>query len=186
MRPSMDRVALTRYALAALGGARLDRLTRQQLELALAKTFPDVPAWRSQSVRLMLEWLEQDGYLQPVTQASGRRFVPPTWTVTAQGRDAIAAELTRLRKLREHAQRLAARRAHGSPHMRLWRLLRARGHLTAKEAAETLVDAGDDAAVERATRQAHQLLMRWQKLAPDAIQVGARRVDGHVRYVLAR
>lgn len=110
-----------------------------------------------------------------------------TYTVTAAGAEAIqAAKAGKPHKSgpkQPHGNRPQSVNAFST---QLWRLVRARRLLDAKEAAETLVDAGDD--VKKAEQHASKLLRRWEltgHLAASTQRV--HRVgnsNGHKRYVL--
>ncbi|KTT21885.1 hypothetical protein NS331_11010 [Pseudacidovorax intermedius] len=65
---------------------------------------------------------------------------------------------------------------------RLWKLLCIRKVLTAEEAANLLVDAGQD--VGRARTRASELLLAWSRQCPLAIQPSDRRIKGAKRYGL--
>lgn len=65
---------------------------------------------------------------------------------------------------------------------RLWKLLCIRKVLTAEEAANLLLDAGQD--VSRARTRASELLLAWSRQCPLAIQVSDKRVKGAKRYGL--
>lgn len=88
-----------------------------------------------------------------------------------------------------HAAQAALRSLPGTPgpdvselSTRLWNLLRIRRHLTAEEAAETLVDADSNFAAQK--KRIGALLAAWARLAPKAVAVAVKREAGHIRYVL--
>ena len=61
-------------------------------------------------------------------------------------------------------------------------MLRLRQQLTPAEAAETLVDAGDD--VARAMHTAGIYLGQWARLCPQQIQVSQQRMQRFNRYIV--
>lgn len=110
-----------------------------------------------------------------------------TYMITAAGAEAIrgvqGGKAHKSGPKRPHGNRPQSANAFST---QLWRLVRARRLLDAKEAAETLVDAGDD--VKKAEQHASKLFRRWEltgHLAASAQRV--HRVgtsNGHKRYVL--
>lgn len=69
---------------------------------------------------------------------------------------------------------------------RLWNLLRMRRKLTSDEAASLLVDAGSDEVMESTRHTLAGYLKTWAQVAPDVVQVSARRVGGFKAYVLLK
>lgn len=67
--------------------------------------------------------------------------------------------------------------------VRLWNLLRIRRRLTADEAAETLVDAGDGS-YPAAKKRIGALLAAWVKHSPKVVATAQKRESGRIRYVL--
>lgn len=65
---------------------------------------------------------------------------------------------------------------------RVWNLLRIRKHLTAFDAAQTLVDAGDD--FDAQVRRIGALLLAWSRHAPATVSVAKKREAGRLRYVM--
>ena len=71
----------------------------------------------------------------------------------------------------------------GALSTRLWNLLRIRRHLTATEAAETLVDTGDNFNAQ--TKRIGALLAAWAKYAPKVVSAAKKReAGGRIRYIL--
>lgn len=99
----------------------------------------------------------------------------PAYVVTDEGRAAARA-----------AAEAAAEntRAQADPFARrVWALLRARGQLTAPQAAELLANA-EDGDADRVRDRVARLLRAWCCVHPHAIQTSAKRVAGAKRYVL--
>lgn len=69
---------------------------------------------------------------------------------------------------------------------RLWNLLRMRRKLTSDDAASTLVDAGSDEVMASTRSTIAGYLNTWAKVAPDVVQLSARRVRGFKAYVLVK
>lgn len=69
---------------------------------------------------------------------------------------------------------------------RLWNLLRMRRKLTSDEAASLLVDAGSDEVMESTRHTLAGYLKTWAQVAPEVVQVSARRVGGFKAYVLLK
>lgn len=65
---------------------------------------------------------------------------------------------------------------------RLWNLLRIRTVLTSVDAVSVLANAGDNTIYLQAV--IGRLLRGWSQARPDAIEVGKKRVNGSLRYVL--
>ncbi|WP_293222263.1 hypothetical protein [Ottowia sp.] len=122
-----------------------------------------------------LQTLWRHGFVAP---ASKPHVVPRStryWVVTFEGVHAAQAAL------------LALPDAPGpdvqSLSVRLWNLLRIRRRLTAMEAAQTLIDAGDDFAMQ--TRRIAAQLAAWARHSPTIVVVAGKRESGrHLRYVL--
>lgn len=170
-------------ALAALGSK--GRATSGMLPW----TPPELQQWaampKAMTARLAACWLVEAGMAVHLpSSAPKREHGHAKFRLTMKGVDAAHTELAR-----RAAQRKAQRRREkaldpdGLP-MKLWRLLRIRTVLTAADAAQCLVDAGDD--VASTERAASQYLRRWHQLAPQAVALSAHRVGGQRRYVLQR
>ncbi|MFT4243537.1 MAG: hypothetical protein QM569_14790 [Acidovorax sp.] len=149
-------------------------------------TAQEVSAWATDAqldfpqgiAELALNDLQQRGFVRSKTYLrSTWKADTNRWHVTPQGM---------------HAAKAALRAMPGGPTpdmqslpVRLWNLLRIRRRLTAAEAAETLIDAGDaggDFAAQ--TKRIGALLAAWAKHAPKAVAVAHKREAGRVRYVL--
>lgn len=135
---------------------------------------------RPRAAQIALDHLEACGLVRR-GKPEGESTKQGAWTymLTPEGRAAaIAAE-----EARDLEERLiSALRDTGSLDARVFALLRARRALTGPEAAETLVDAGDD--VKAAGKRAAACLRAWSQLFPNAIQPSAQRVAGAIRYVM--
>ena len=109
---------------------------------------------------------------------------PARWQLTDAG---IEAARTAQAAAASEARSKSMRQVNTTPRTntlagKLWTLLRVRRAITSQEAAATLCDAGADATAMR--KQINHYLAAWAFLAPDTVQVGERRVNGHLRYVL--
>ncbi len=119
------------------------------------------------------EVLQRQGLLRPALR-TGQPHAPQAWTPTSEGREALRAAA--------HACSDGTPQASDALALRLWRLLRMRTSLTAAQAVSVLADAGGSTRGLQARISGH--LRQWSRLRPDAVQTGARRVNGCVRYVL--
>ena len=157
-------------------------------------TSADLRAWaptftgRPRAAQVALDHLQAAGLVRRVTtEALGepaRRQGEHRYMVTPEGVIAArAAEAARLHAIRSEACTRGNRsRPRGAFTMKLWALLRLRQQLTPAEAAETLVDAGED--VTRATHTAGIYLGQWAKLCPQQIQVSKQRAQRFNRYIV--
>jgi hypothetical protein len=110
---------------------------------------------------------------------------PAFWQLTAVGLEAATtatAEATNLARAAQMTARNKARKHPNSLGQRLWAVLRTRRTLTSIEAVELLADAGDD--TESLRGQIARYLKLWSQLAPEMVQVSARRVGRCQRFVL--
>lgn len=159
-------------ALAALG---------QQMERGpLPFTPADLLGWAPglggiEAASQACEALHRQGLLQPALRTR-QALAPQAWTPTTEGREACRAAA--------QARCDTAPPAGDALALRLWRLLRMRTSLTADQAVSVLADAGGSTRGLQARISGH--LRQWARLRPDAVQTGARRVNGCVRYVLVQ
>jgi hypothetical protein len=159
-------------------------------------TRADLLAWsenfaaRPKAAQVALDHLQRIGMVRTVTAATEataakkpglHRFI-----VTREGLVAAkAADDARLSAIRAASCTKGNKaRPRGEFITRLWALFRMRKSLTGTEAAETLVDAGDD--VKRAARTAAMYLRCWVAMHPEHIQISSKRVGGSFRYVLLK
>jgi hypothetical protein len=160
-------------------------------------TRADLRAWsdnirkRPAGAQHALDHLERAGLIRRVHVAPGELPPPPglvRYVLTPEGAAAAkAADAERVRAARAAGcikGNKSRPRQQDSFVVRLWALFRMRKALTGPEAAETLVDAGQD--VRRAARTAGQYLRCWQAMHPNAIQVAAQRLAGAYRFVLVQ
>jgi hypothetical protein len=104
------------------------------------------------------------------------------YVVTDAGVEVIkAAAAGKPPLLGQRARQIAPPKAFSA---RLWSLMRARQVLDAGTAAETLVDAGDDQAVQKAHRLAALYLRAWE--VAGYLQQGKQRIGRHKRFVLVK
>lgn len=159
-------------ALAALG---------QQMERGpLPFTPADLLSWAPglgaiDAASQACEAMHRQGLLRPALR-TGQAQAPQAWTPTTEGREALRAAA--------QAGSAGLPPAGDALALRLWRLLRMRTSLTAGQAVSVLADAGGSTRGLQARISAH--LRQWARLRPDAVQTGARRVNGCVRYVLVQ
>lgn len=159
-------------ALAALG--------RQMQRAPLPFTPADLLAWAPgldgiDAASQACEALHRQGLLRPALR-TGQAHAPQAWTPTTEGREACRAAA--------QACGDGAAPASDALALRLWRLLRMRTSLTADQAVSVLADAGGSTRGLQARISGH--LRQWARLRPDAVQTGARRINGCVRYVLVQ
>ena len=167
---SLHKAWYVGVALAALGRRSAAQRTHSFGRADLEGLCPDFK--RRRTTTTAIDHLRGLGFL--AVSDEHQRPGQPRYMLTVEGLEAAKAAATTL----DRAQRAAA-----SPFaQRLWNLLRARSVLTSVEAANLLTDAGDN--VEQARSAAAELLRGWAAARPDAVQIGARRVEGAKRYVL--
>lgn len=166
--------------------------------LAAAKQFDrvDLIAWcpaiakRPRAASLALERLHVLQFIQPIaTPAPVRRTKKHRgvrhYTITPEGVDAAKAAQAEAARQHRSVAALAmseSTRAKSEFAKRLWALLRMRQSLTPLDAAELLVNAGEDLAIAKA--RASTYLRTWSKSFPTALQISAQRVGRFQRYVL--
>ncbi len=110
---------------------------------------------------------------------------PARWQLTGSGREAArTAQLEAASRKRAETMAAvnAARHLPDALPTRLWTVLRARRTLTSLQAVELLADAGQDTAA--LGKQIGAYLRAWHALAPQTVQVAARRVGQCRKYVL--
>jgi hypothetical protein len=120
--------------------------------------------------------LKNHGYVRPEGMRRNKLGVVNRWFVTPLGLQAAQAALR-------------ATPAGPAPDTKalatcLWNLLRIRKRITAADAAQTLVDAGD--AFDAQVRRIGTLLAAWARHAPKAVAVAQKREAERIRYVLVQ
>lgn len=151
-------------------------IARQMEHGARTFTHTELQGWVPElddagSAALACMALQQRGLLSPSVAETAR-----AWVLTDEGREACRSAMQASAGAQRPAIDVLARR--------LWRLLRMRTALTAEQAVSVLADAGDNTHSLQASISRH--LRRWAKLRPDTVQIGARRVNGCLRYVLVK
>lgn len=127
------------------------------------------------------------GFVTQETRIGERARSYSLYTITAEGEAAIKAiaqgeKLTSGPKGPHQVDRQPGSQTFA---VRLWALMRARTILDSETAAETLVDAGDDTAIAKASKNAQRYLARWASTG--ALSAGREReANGCKRYVLTK
>lgn len=109
---------------------------------------------------------------------------PAKWQFTTAGWEAArAAQAEAASHARSRTMTQLNREPKGIPlPQKLWTLLRARRRITSVDAAELLGDAGGDHTAM--VKALGRLLACWAAVAPELVQIGARRIQGCHVYVL--
>ncbi|WP_423458013.1 hypothetical protein [Ottowia sp. VDI28] len=161
----------------------LAALARNVKSTERAITAVELSAWASDAetdfptgiAELALGTLLGRGYVRTGTHRRARnKNTTNPWYVTPQGLHAAQAALRAMPKAPAPDMHLLE--------TRLWNLLRIRKRLTSIEAAQTLIDAGEN--FDTQVKRIGTLLAAWAKYAPKAVAVAAKRELGRIRYVL--
>lgn len=165
-------------------------LTLQTREADSSLTFNEgalaawVPALRGTSAaRAAIHAMLRHKLIELAPQAGAPHTAPLQYRLTPAGCEAVQGAKKLLRTLHKAAHGPMTPADQVEPFAgRLWRLLCIRKVLTAEEAANLLLDAGED--VGRARTRASELLLAWSRQCPLAIQVSDKRIKGAKRYGL--
>lgn len=171
-------------------------LARQMGQKPHPFTSTDLFVWlpelgTSKVARLACIMLKQRGVLAQAPHAVPDGFRrptnPQTWQLTESGLEICRATLQAATRKANAEQLVAHNRRQPKGHTlryRLWSLLRIRTALTSEDAVSVLADAGEETRTlqSRISRQ----LRAWSVAYPDAVQLSAKRIGGHLRYVLVQ
>ena len=183
MKPAGWFIPLTMIGLARQMGRKPQPFTSSDLfgwlpELGSSKT-----------ARLACTMLKQRGVLaqapHAVPDGYRRPTNPQTWQLTENGLEICRATMHAAARKANADTLVAHNRRQPKGHTlryRLWSLLRIRTALTSADAVSVLADAGDDTRTLQTRISRH--LREWNIAFPDAVQLSAKRIDGHLRYVL--
>lgn len=148
-------------------------------------------AARPRAAQAAIDHLADVGLLRRLSNQAGEPILRQgvyRYALTPEGRAAAkAAHEAVIQAARVEGQRRAVANRAPDPttfQSRLWNLFRVRKVLTGPEAAETLVDAGQN--VARAAITAARCLRCWHALHPQAIQVSAQRAGAAHRFVMVQ
>lgn len=174
-------------------GAALQALALQNLRLGDTFSRAQLKAWQpalgtGKKMKHATKKLLELGFVTSQQEAVLDGFNwQAIYTITAAGKAAIAGagsgELLRSGPRGPHGIDRAV--GPGTFVARLWRLMRARTILDAETAASTLVDAGDEQAMQRAAKSARRYFHRWASV--QAITESRTRTSTRCkRYVLVK
>lgn len=143
----------------------------------------------SKTARLACTMLKQRGVLtqapHAVPDGYRRPTNPQTWQLTENGLEICRATQQAAARKANAETLVAHNRRQPKGHTlryRLWSLFRIRTALTSADAVSVLADAGEDTTTLQTRISRH--LREWNAAYPDAVQISAKRIDGHLRYVL--
>lgn len=180
------------YVVAALValGRQVREASKPFTRVELRRWSADIDA-RPRSAPLALQQLESAGLLRKVNRTAEDQpaalLNAPRYVITTEGKAAAEVAYTAWKRkaLSEAGAKATRVRSRDSLCNRLWLLFRMRRTLTGAEAAETLVDAGED--VGRVSNMAARYLRQWSLSVPDAVQCSKKRgPHGAMRYVMVK